>query len=392
MTALPVSLEESRVGVAALGSAESVNPAEWDALARRGFQLHHWFATAERCGWNARHVAVYGPGGIQAVVPAYLTGAGTLHDLHHRWLGSLRDVASYAGVELRPVLSVQSPFAAISEPLGHVAGLPNDILRGIFEALELAAEKAGAKAVTWPFVEGECGRLVEVARERGYAVLYSGAAARIRVRWSSLEEYVASRSKNVRRTIRADLGAIKSAGLRTTFDRDFEQHAPAMDRLYRDGFRRRNGGETPVPSDLFLKLARHASSGIRAHLTWSGDRLVGTSLNLMTSQVMEGTFAAFAPEHGAGPAFYNDLCYEPIRLACRENIAAIDLGPSALYAKVLRGAVLQRRMVLLRGTTPARHRLLRMLGQVAARRTEQKERSALGALWGRRCFAEEDAT
>lgn len=392
MTVIGELPRASRDEVAVLGPAETVNPAEWEPLARRGFHLHHWLATAERCGWNPRHVAVQGPGGIQAIVPAYLTGAGTLNDIHHRWLGPLRDVASFTGLELRPVLSVQTPFAAVSEPLGDLAGLSNDMLRGIFEVLELVAEKAGARAVVWPFVDGGCSRLVEVARERGYAVLYSGATARMRVRWPSLEEFIASRSKNVRRTIRADLAAIRSAGLRTTLVDDFEHQASAMDQLYRDGFRSRNGRESPVSRNLFQQLAQQPSPGIRAHLTWSGDRLVGTSLNLMTSQVLEGTFAAFAPEHGAGPVFYNDLCYEPIRLACREGIPTIDLGPSALYAKVLRGAVLQRRMVLLRGTTPTRHRLLRMLGQLAARRTEQKERDALGPLWGRRCFADEDTS
>jgi hypothetical protein len=86
--------------------------------------------------------------------------------------------------------------------------------------------------------------------------------------------------------------------------------------------------------------------------------------------------------------FYNDLCYEPIRTAIREDISSIDMGPTALYPKVLRGAVLQRKMILIRGTTPRRHRVLSLLGQLIARRTQQKERKALGSLWGPRCFVE----
>jgi hypothetical protein len=116
---------------------------------------------------------------------------------------------------------------------------------------------------------------------------------------------------------------------------------------------------------------------------------VGTSLNLFTRERLDGTFAAFSQEHRASGVFYNDLCYEPLRVAIREGISSIDLGLNALYAKVLRGAVLQRRMILIRGTTPRRHRMLSMLGRLVASRIQRQEREALGPLWGPRCFVED---
>jgi predicted N-acyltransferase len=194
---------------------------------------------------------------------------------------------------------------------------------------------------------------------------------------------VASRSKNVRRTIRADLEAMRTAGLRTSVVSDFRTVAPAMTALYQEAFRRRNGRETPVPNDFFQELSRWPSPGIQAQLTWKGDRLVGTSVNLGTDRLLEGTFSAFRPEYRAGPAYFNDLFYEPVRLACRDGIEAIDLGATALYAKALRGASLRRRLILIRGTTPGRHRVLRAMGQLVARHTEWKERRALGPLWSR---------
>jgi hypothetical protein len=110
---------------------------------------------------------------------------------------------------------------------------------------------------------------------------------------------------------------------------------------------------------------------------------VGTSLNLGTPRLLEGTFSGFVPEHRAGPAYFNDLFYEPIRVACREGIAAIDLGATALYAKALRGAALRRRLILIRGTTRARHQMFCAVGRLVARHTEWKERRALGPLWSR---------
>jgi predicted N-acyltransferase len=193
----------------------------------------------------------------------------------------------------------------------------------------------------------------------------------------------------VRRTINSEIASIGAAGLRTTLTSDFEADAPRMDRLYRDAFRRRNGGESPVAPHLFQHLGRRQTPEIWAHLTWHGDRLVGTSLNLTAPEQQDGTFAAFTPEHRTSGVYYNDLCYEPLKVAIREGVSSIDLGPTALYAKVLRGAVLHRRMILIRGTTPRRHRALSMLGRLVARRTQQKERNALGPLWGPRCFVEE---
>lgn len=390
MTATPAAPLTFRDEIMPLGGAERVPAEDWNRLAARGFHLHQWCTIAERCGWTPRHVGVLGAGGLRAVVTAYLTGRGTLHDLHDRWLGPLSRFASGAGIDIRPVLSVQSPLGLASDPLGDLSALSEPSMHEIFDSLEQTAERDGAKAVAWPFVDATCQRLLDVGRERGYAVHYAGATARLPITWSSFDDYLASRSKNVRRTIRADLAALRSAGIRTSFVADFRENAAAMDREFRNAFLHRNGREASLATDLFTELGRHPSTSIRAHLTWAGERLVGTSLNLMTPSLMDGTLAGFAPEYRAGPVYYNDLCYEPIRLAIRERVAAIELGSTALYAKVLRGAVLRRRMVLIRGTTPARHAALRVLGHLVARRTEYKERRALGQLWGPRCFSQED--
>ena len=363
--------------------AAEVAPAQWDRLARRGFHLHAWFAAAEDCGWRARHVAVRDPDGLCRLVPAYLTGRNSLHDLHDRWLGPMSEAAAASGISLRPAISVQPPCAQISESLGLPGPMPESALHRVFESLEAAAEADGATAVIWPCVDAGSAQLIRVARARGYATVYAGASARLLVEWDSFDEYLASRSKNVRRTIRADLGEIRAAGLRTELVSDFRHAVPAMQTLYAKAYRQRNGRESPVGHEFFERLSVHPTDGIRAQLTWSGARLVGTSLNLMTPELLEGTLGAFAPEHRQGAAYYNDLCYEPIRLACERGIAGIDLGATALYPKVLRGAALRPRFALIRGTTRVKHRLLAALGHLVARRTQWKERRALGPLWPR---------
>jgi predicted N-acyltransferase len=372
-----------------LEGAHRLAAESWNHLATRGFHLHQWCAAAERFGWNPRHVAVHGATRIKAIIPAYVTGSGNPYDLHQRWLGRLAALATRAGLELRPVLSVQAPFSSVSEPLGGLTPLSSATMHEIFYALEQAAEREEAKAVVWPFLDTTQHRIQDIARDRGYAVLYGGLTALMPVRWSSFDEYLASRSRTLRRSIQGDLDAIRASGLRSTLGSDFEPDASRMDRLCRDAWRMYNGRQSPISPHLFQYLGRHPTPAIRAHLTWRGDHLVGTSLNLATPELLDRSFAAYPPEYVSGPVFHNDMVYEPIRIATREGIGVIDLGPGAFYTKVLHGAVLQRRIILLKGTTARRHRLLNLLGQLIARRTNHLERKSLGSLWGPRCFGDD---
>ena len=368
------------MGVAPAGTLAE---AEWNSLARRGFHLHRWHRIAEACGWVPRHLLIRDEDSGVAVVPAWLTRQPALHDLHDRWMGPLRSLER-VGFALRPVLTVQSPFAQVSDLIGET---PNRAgLTDLFDRLEETADQEGARAVVWPWVDAGAEALIACARDRGYAVLYAGATARLPVRWTTFEEYVASRSKAVRRTIRADLAGFRSAGLHALAAEDFRAAAPAMESLYREAYRRRNEREPRIPAGCFGLLAETPTPGLFAQLTWSGERLVGCSINLAAAGVLEGTFAAFARGHEGGPAYVNDLIYQPLQIAIREGIAAIDLGSSALYPKVLRGARLRRRMVLVRGSGGVMHRVLRRLGRTMARRQEEKERRMLGALWSPGCY------
>jgi predicted N-acyltransferase len=366
-----------------VASAGTIAEAEWNRLARRGFHLHRWHRIAEACGWVPRHLVVRDHGAGVTVVPAWLARQPALHDLHDRWMGPLRPLER-VGLELRPVLTVQSPFAQVSDLLGATPS-PGG-LTDLFDRLEETADRDGARAVVWPWVDAGAEALIACARERGYAVLYAGATARLAVRWGTFDDYVASRSKAVRRTVRADLSAFHDAGLHAVAAEDFRAAAPAMEALYREAYRRRNERDPRIPAGCFERLAEMPTPGLFAQLTWSGERLVGCSINLAAAGVLEGTFAAFAAGHEGGPAFLNDLVYHPLGVAIRERIGAIDLGSSALYSKVLRGARLRRRMVLVRGNGRLMHRVLRRLGRTMARRQEEKERRMLGALWSPSCY------
>ena len=369
-----------------VGAAERIPARDWNRLAGRGFHCHEWFAAVEAvdgADWQPRHIAVYDRSCLRAIIPAYLKQPGLYGNLHDQWLGPARDLARRIGLRLDPMLCVTSPYAPVSAPLGEIETLPESVLERVFDLLEEQAQTEGAKGVVWPWLDTEHTRLLEVAGRRGYADVFRGAAAALEICWPSYEAYLRSRSKNVRRTMRKDQQALHDTGCRSVWTHDFAAHAGEMDALYRSTFRERNGRSTTIPANFFARLAETPPRGLCAHLTWQGEQLMGMSLNLSAGGVMDGGFVAFAGAHRAGPAYYNDLIYEPVRIACCEGIQRIELGPSALYPKVLRGASLRPQLTLVRGSTPAKRALLASLGRVVGMRNRQKQLRALAPLRGR---------
>ncbi len=357
-----------------------MGPAAWNALARRGFSQHRWHAAAEASGWRARHLVVREGGAIRAIVPAYLLDGGISLDLHDRWLGPLGGAMAAVGLRLRPTISIGAPSSATSDWLGDLEDLPGVVIAQVFAALEDQARLDGARAVVWPFVDQGRSRVRELARDAGYLDAYAGCSARLAVEWPSFEEYLASRSKSLRRTIRGELRWLAERGIRSLMTDDFRAHAAAMARLHR-GTNGTHRGRTPmVPASLFEQLAAAPTPGLWGQLALLENRVIGSSVSVSSGGLMEGTLAAFEPEFLGGPVYHNDLVYEPLRMACAESISALDLGPTALYPKVLRGARLRRRRTLVLGLSPLVHAMLRTLGPLVGRRTEWKERRALAPL------------
>jgi predicted N-acyltransferase len=356
--------------------------AEWDALATRGLHLHRWFVAAERSGWQPRHLQLRGASGLTAIVPVYLADHGSSLDLRHRWLGPMAAAVGKAGLDLRPTIAVQSAFSPVSDPLGCLESVSDSALHKLLETLERQAVEDDAVAAVWPFVDVSWGeRLLQVGRARGWIQVYAGATARLAIRWGSFEEYLASRSEELRGSIERELEWLQREAVQSTCVPDFGTAVAQIDGLWGEGFRCRHGKESAA-SGFFRALAKPAEPGIAAQLTSKEGRLIATGLGLAGRQMLDLAFAAFDSEVQGGPVYFNNLVYLPIRMACAAGVSALDLGPTALYPKVLRGATLHRRMTLIRGTTPACHQLLRAIGELAGRRQQWRERRALGALRG----------
>lgn len=363
-----------------IGGARYIARADWDALARRGYHRHAWFVAAESSGAEPRHVGVYDGASLVAIIPAYIERE-TLHgDLHARWYGPTHRVASALGGGLRPSLAIGAPMSTGSDPLGADSVLTEDILDDAMQLLEGEARAERLKAIVWPFIGEDAVVIRAAAKRRGYRESFANAEAVLDVTWSSAEEYLASRSKNVRRTLRNELAWVHDQGIRVSWESDFRTHADAFDALYRGAYVSRNKRITTLAPQFFAQLAAQQSPGVRVQCAWRGSTLLEMCVALDAGAELDLSLSAQSEETRNGLLYQHCLCYDPVRVAIESDIRRIHLGPSALYPKVVRGARLQSRLTLVRGITTAARAALGVLAPVTDMRNRAKQRRLLGTL------------
>ena len=365
-----------------IGGARHLPRAQWDALALRGYHRHAWFVAAEACGAEPRHVGVYDAHDLVAIIPAYIERE-TLHgDLHARWYGPASRIAPAIGASLRPSLAIGAPMSTGSDPLGARSVFTEDIIEDAMEIFENEARAERVKAIVWPFIGEDAAAIRAAAQRRGYRESFANSEAVVDVEWSSAEEYVGSRSKNVRRTLRNELAWVHDQGIRVSWETDFHALAETLDAHYRASYASRNGRLAALAPNFFAELAAQQSAGVRVQCAWRGTTLLEMAVALDAGGELDLCLSGQSDEMRNGLLYQHLLCYDPVRVAIADNISRIHLGPSALYPKVVRGARLQSRLTLVRGMTPAARAALRVLAPLTDARNRAKQRRVLRTLRG----------
>jgi hypothetical protein len=101
------------------------------------------------------------------------------------------------------------------------------------------------------------------------------------------------------------------------------------------------------------------------------------SVALDGGDALDLCLSAQSDETRRGLLYQHCLCYDPIRAALGSGLTRINLGPGALYAKLLRGARLNTRMTLVRGLTPTARAAVRVLAPLTNARNLAKHRRLL---------------
>jgi predicted N-acyltransferase len=363
-----------------IGGARYIARAHWDALARRGYHRHAWFVAAESCGAEPRHVGVFRASELVAVIPAYIVRGAQHGDLHAPWYAPAQRIEATLGAALRPSLAIGAPMSTGSDPLGSDDVLTDAVLDEALELLETEARAERLKAIVWPYVAADATSIRYAARLRGFRESIATSEAVIDVNWSAPEEYLASRAKNVSRTLLNELAWVHDQGIRVAWESDLRPHATALDALYRASYLARNGRAASLAPQFFTELARQRSAGVRVQCAWKGDALLTMAVALDGGGALDMCLSAQSDESRNGLLYQHCLCYDPIRAAIAGGLTRIHLGPSALFPKLLRGARLDTRVTLVRGLAPTARAAVRVLAPLSSARNRSKHRRLVARL------------
>lgn len=330
---------------AVVADLEEARPA-WDALGPpRSFYLDGaWMAAmSSTVSDRPRVVLATGSGGRPlAGFPVHVQTASS-YGLYDPWKAAGGGHEPDWAAPLRPVLTSVAP--GFEGGVRWAAGVDADpaaaaaALGDALDAADALAADAGAAATAFLYVpEGEDPVLEAVLARRGWLAATVAADARLAVDWATFDDYVASRPKQRRATVRGETRRFREAG--------FEVEAGGVELLTDDlaplhaAWRGRHG-PAPDPEDL-----RALYAAVRA--------AVGPAMRMFVAR-LDGRPVAFSQfyEHGGvlysralgfdygavegAFAYFNMIFYEPVRWAVAAGVSEVRYSMGSTDAKVARG-------------------------------------------------------
>jgi Peptidogalycan biosysnthesis/recognition len=269
--------------------------------------------------------------------------------------GALAACLDRRAARLYPVVTVVAPgfvsgireSPTLNEPEAEAA------TGALLDELEREGRSRGAGAVAFLYLPEEPGRRLDrLATDRGFRSAAVAARCVLDVAWPTFEDYLRSRTRTRRKSIRAEVDQFRAG-----FDVEVTGVEGLTDELVplHAGWRAKRG--RPVAE---AELSRQYAA-IRERL--------GPCVRLFIAR-REGRPAAFAQfyEHRGTLysraigfdydtvegrfAYFNLLFYEPLRHAMAHGLRALDYSSESYEAKVGRGCTLQPLLLLLKPLVP----------------------------------------
>lgn len=307
------------------------------------FYLDHGWMTAmgSTVGERTRVVLVAGAGGrLLAGFPVHLQSAAS-YGRYDPWSVLFGDERVTAAAGLDPVLTSVAPgfVAGVRWAAGlgdaEAAAAADDGLA----AMEALAADEGAPATAFLYVpEGEDPVLEQALDRRGYAAGVVGADCRLAVPWADFDEYLATRTRTRRSSVRAEVRRFREAGLAV--------EAAGVEALTDDlaplhaEWRARHGPGVDVEAlrRQYDAVRRHAGAAMRMFVARRGGETLAFAQFYEHDGVLYSRAAGFryAALDGAF-AYFNVIFYEPLRWAMANGVGEIRYSMESSDAKVGRG-------------------------------------------------------
>jgi predicted N-acyltransferase len=244
------------------------------------------------------------------------------------------------------------PAAVCVAPFGYTTSLSGpglrrkDICDALLERFDELSTHWSAKCRAFLYVPdlARTETAVTALLDRGYAARALDVTCGIRIRWSSIDAYLAELSSSRRSQVRAERKLFTESGLRITpvpidalwdstmFER-FAYLSAKLQEKYGLGF------DVEMERVALDRIRKNMTKYARLDLIVASDEIIGFSLAYDLGPKLQSAMAVLDKAAGASStgAYFNIL-YHLLEVAIAKGHDELDLGSGAIEAKVLRGA------------------------------------------------------
>ena len=250
-----------------------------------------------------------------------------------------RAVPAIDGRRLMPSLLCGGRQSSVTRALTHEAWDRAALLRELVAAAAAHARDRNLASVAFLYVDEHDRAFRHALRDAGFAELRTTHNFILDIDWPDLDAYVASRPGRRRRRLRSELRRLELGGVELE---TVEAEQVSLDWIVEMTAQRRAkyGKQSDLSSlrTLFERRTRAFGRKAKVFLAKVGGTVAGYTLAFEWRDRMYAWSTGFDYAlQGRLPLYFGVTYYAPIAYAAKHGVSAIDYGPTAGEAKVLRG-------------------------------------------------------
>lgn len=261
----------------------------------------------------------------------------------------LNELATSSQVDqqaLYPTLTCVAPYgyiSAICYRAALTAAESQQITKYIVNALHDLASTCGAKCIAFLYVpEQEDPFLPETLLQQNYLPMLLNANCVLPIEWKSFDEYLMTRTRSWRGTIRNDIRKFQRQGLSIRYEDVSaltDQLAPLQLNMQRKYGHR---GDLLWIIRSYEQIKKNLGPWARVFTVYKDAQPLGFALFYEKDGIYYCKQAGFDYDQlGNSSCYFNLVFYEPIRQAIAGGIRSIHYGLESYQAKLSRGCYLQ---------------------------------------------------
>lgn len=377
---------QQRLTVETYARLVSVSEPDWDRLFPALPDSYAMMRLYERTGFEgfALHsIVVYLDRQPIILVPLYVT----THAVADSVTGSARRLLSVIAPLLPGVLRcrlVGVGFVASDwGRIGFDHGLARPTLRAAWDfvarALDCFIRATRAHMTAYVVLDDEGGAALPNDLIRGFATLPGAPCCLLPITWRSLDEYIGSLSKNMRKDLRRKLR--DGAGVQIVRTQDVAAHLDAMMQFYRSTLSRseRVSGTHPVE---YLRDVCRDVPGSEFVLYFARGRLIGFNLLARVREMLVDKLFCMDPVLGREHSLYFISWLDNVRFCIDNGIVLYHVGAEKEDLKHRLGAKLVPTVILFKHRSRVVHFLFSKLQRALAQRPAVEIAPvAIGSVW-----------